>query len=592
MVKIRIDSDSVDSIDLLPVIKTVKDYSWEKFRGDFKASINVAVLDFPQGIAYALIAGIPFYYGIFAAVIASLVALFFGKSPFIKIGPTNATAVMLLSCFIAADISTPEARLASLSVIVLLIGIFLILSAVFNFTNLLGFVSRTVITGYVTAAALLILANQTTNAFGFHLSQDQQSYSFFGNIYYAYVNLGDSQVQSIVIFFITLVIVWVAKSKLKKFPAEILGIALASLIAFTCTKFFDIQFDCLGALVTSEWTLTLPNFYSIDLRTAAGSALAIAILCGLEGASIGKTMASRNAQRLNVNQEIFTLGMANVGCALFSGMPVSGSLTRSALNVTSGAKTAMANLFMVIWLLLGILFLGNALQYVPKAALAGVIFYLGISLINKNNIRIALNSTKSDAFVFIITCASALLFPLSDAIFIGVALSIMLFLRKASAPEVVEYSFKDDGNLSPIDSPSDRQDPKVSIVHVEGNLFFGASDFFQTQTRLIAADKNLKVLILKLRNAHNIDATSLIDIKDLAKSMQVNQGHLILCEVKDNVMRLLKKSKVLTAIGEENVFLDDTYNPTLSAAAALRRAKTLLGGATPDISIYAKPTQN
>jgi len=592
MAKIRIDSDSVDGIDLLPIIKTVKNYSKEKFKGDFKASMNVAVLDFPQGIAYALIAGIPFYYGIFAAVIASLVGLIFGKSPFIKIGPTNATAVMLLSCFIAADISTPEARLACLSVIALFIGIFLILSALLNFTNLLGFVSRTVITGYVTAAALLILANQTSNAFGFHLSADQQSYSFFGNLYYAYLNLGDSQIQSIIIFLITLTVVWVAKTKFKKFPAEILGIVLASVIAFACTKFFNIQFDCLGSLATNEWTLTLPNFYSIDLRTAAGAALAIAILCGLEGTSIGKTMASRNAQRLNVNQEIFTLGMANIGCALFSGMPVSGSLTRSALNVTSGAKTAMANLFMVFWLLLGIYFLGNALQFVPKAALAGVIFYLGISLINKNNIRIALNSTKSDASVFLITCASALVFPLSDAIFIGVALSIMLFLRKASAPEVVEYSFKDDGNLYPIDSPNERQDPKVSIVHVEGNLFFGASDFFQTQTRLISADKNLKVLILKLRNAHYIDATSLIDIKELAKSMELNQGKLILCEVKDNVLRLLKKSKVLNSLGEENVFLDEPYNPTLSAASALRRAKSLLGGATPDISIYAKPAQN
>ena len=165
-------------------------------------------------------------------------------------------------------------------------------------------------------------------------------------------------------------------------------------------------------------------------------------------------------------------------------------------------------------------------------------------------------------------------------------MSLILFLKKASTPEVVEYSIRDDGELRKVGDKTERSAPELSIVHVEGNMFFGASDVLQNQLRRISAEPNLKVLILKLRNAINFDATSVMDIDELARRMKSGGRTLMLCEVRPDVMRVLKGSGVYAAIGGENVFENDDDNPTLSAARAIKFARTKFEN-TPIVDIYA-----
>jgi SulP family sulfate permease len=352
-----------------------------------------------------------------------------------------------------------------------------------------------------------------------------------------------------------------------------------------CVEFFGINIDRLSTVSVDSWNFTAPDFSIFGIKESASCALAITLLATIEAFSIGKSLASQRADRLDTNQEMFALGMANVGCAFGSSTLASGSLTRSTLAINSNAQTSLFNLFTAIFTIIAVLLFGGAVEYVPKSTLALIVVYTSVTLIKPAIIKIALKSTWSDAIVFTATFLTGVCSTLDNAIFVGVAVSILCFLRKASEPEVIEYAIGDDGELEKIGSKTARSEAEVSIVHVEGNMFFGASDVIQNQIRRIAAEPNMKVLILKLRNAINFDATSVLDIEELNRRLKKSNRTLMMCEVREPIMKVLKKSGLYNQIGADNIFENDEDNPTLSAARAIKSAQKYItkGG----VSIYA-----
>ncbi|MGY8696585.1 MAG: SulP family inorganic anion transporter, partial [Verrucomicrobiia bacterium] len=296
----------------------------------------------------------------------------------------------------------------------------------------------------------------------------------------------------------------------------------------------------------------------------------------------------REGARLDSNQEMLSSGMANIACGLFSGMIASGSLTRSQLNTNSGARTPLSNLYAGIIVLLGAILLGPLIGYIPSASLAVVVVTIGISLINKHQLRMVTQTTRSDSITFYVTFLTGLVFALDFAIYIGAVCSIALFIKKVANPEIVEYAFDDEGKLGKRDESEDRDNLEVSIVHVEGELFFGAAELFRDQMRRVSDAPNLKVVIMKLRNAHNIDATSCMALEELIRYMNERERILLVSEVRPDTMRILKKSGLVDVINSNNLFTDEESNPTLSTAKALKRAKVILGDREAKVSIYAK----
>ena len=173
------------------------------------------------------------------------------------------------------------------------------------------------------------------------------------------------------------------------------------------------------------------------------------------------------------------------------------------------------------------------------------------------------------------------------AIFVGVITSILLFLRKVAEPEMVEYGYNDDGELAELSTKSRRPEPEVSIVHVEGELFFAAADLFYEQMRRVGEDPNLRVLILKLLNAHHLDATSVMALEELLDYLKEKNCHVLLCEVRRDVLRILKNSGVLSRVNRRNIFPHTISNPTLSTAKAIKRAKFLTTGERTKVTIFA-----
>ncbi|MEO0509123.1 MAG: SulP family inorganic anion transporter [Verrucomicrobiota bacterium] len=574
-----------NTLDFFPLRHTLAGYNAGKVPGDLRAGLNVALLAFPQGMAYALIAGLPIQYGIYGSAIAAMVAPIFARTRFITLGPTNATSVMLLSVFISLGIVGTE-MLRMVPLLILLVGIFILLGAYLKVANFIQYISRSVIIGYITAAALLIITNQIPKSLG--LKMEGKGATFFESVSYMLPALDTIHWATLFVSVVTAALYIILNKKFRALPnVAICLVAISLFTELTLGKDSGIVF--LSGIDAGNWSFQAPEISFEKVKLLASPALAIALLCILEGISIGKSLAAKTGSRLDANQAMFSIGMANVGCAFFSGMPASGSLTRSTLSTSSGGQTVLASYISGVVVFIGAFLLGSYTAYIPQCTLAVLVIAIGISLVNKHAIRVVMRTTKSDAAVFLMTFSSGMILPLDTAIYVGVGTSIMLFLKKVARPEMVEYAFNKEGQLAQTSETVRRSTPEVSIVHVEGELFFGAAELFRDQIRRICEDPNLKIVVLKMRNAYNMDATGVMALEELVRYMNEMGRYLILSEAKDDLIRVLKNSGLYSYIEERNIFTDDTSNPTLSTARALKRAKEHLGDTEANVSIYVDP---
>lgn len=584
----------LNGVDLLPVRQAILKYNIEKLKGDVRAGCNVALLTFPQAVAYAIIAGLPIDCGVYGATIATIAAAFFSGSHFVNFGPTNATAVLLMSSFATLSIP-PEKMTLYLPILLVLTGIFLILGAFLNIANLVQYISRSVIFGYVTAIVVLMVAHQIHNLFGFPLDLTPNTPVTFFDVCLSTIK-GLPSLHWDALFFscLTLVLYLILKRYLPHWPFVAVTIILVSVISYLCNQFLPLSLQFLSPVDAGQWKFSWHGFNFEHLSLMADTALALSFLCLLDGTTISKSMAARLGQKPNVNQVVYGLGVANIFCGILSGMPASGSLVRSAVNYNSGAKSPVAGIFSGLLCLCGIIFLGPFFQYIPQAGLAMLIVLLALSLFNKHAIRIIVTATRSDALVFTMTFLAGLLFPLNSAIYMGIFLSIALFLRKAAVPEFHEYTFNDSEVLSEVTGQEQnlQEHPEISIVHIEGNLFFAASDLFRDQIRQVCERPALQVIILKMRNALHIDATCIMALEELVRYMQMKHRVLILSEAKAGALKSLKNSGLIHLIGIENIFADNRKNPNLSTAKALKRAKSIIGQPRLQIRILTKDIRN
>lgn len=589
-------------------------YNLRKFRHDAWAAANVTTLALAQGLAFAAIAGLPVVFGIISTAVAAVVAPLFAGSRHTILGPTNATAFMLFSFFSVNPAMT--ARLGELiPLLVLMVGIFATVGALFRVADLLQYVSRSVLVGYISGAAVLIIANQLKPFLGVEdFVSDESSSTFVGLLFALARALPQTQAVALLIGAVTLLFYAALRRWRPKWPAFAVALVISSAVFGSLIRAGIGPFVEAETFVTfgfQDLMLKMPNLIRADvfadISALASVAFAIAFLASLENTLMAKTLASKTGDRPDVNQDMLSVGMANLATSFAGGMPASGSLTRSMLNHESGAQTRFASFFSGIYTMAFAALIAASvgwgvplIDFVPKAALAALVITLSLSLFNLRHIRICLRSTSGDAAVLIITFVATLLAPLHVAIFIGVAISIGLFLRKASRPFLIEYEFSEAGELREMGEKRQRPIPSISIVHVEGDLFFGAAELFRTQIQRTVSDPAIKVIILRLKNARHLDATSVMALEDLILFMRGRGLHLIVSGATREVYRVLKQSGILITLqegcdrsaGESNIFLTNARNPNLSTRAALKRAQQLLGTDKAEIRIFYDPNKH
>ncbi|MEN9814361.1 MAG: hypothetical protein RLZZ412_343 [Verrucomicrobiota bacterium] len=561
------------------------------FRADTVAGLNVALLAFPMSMAFAMKAGLPIWCGLVGCGVAAAVAPLFSGSANLSAGPTNASAALLLGSFATLGAITPELRASALPTLVLMTGVFLLLASWLRLSGFADFVPRTVISAYIAAAALRVIALQLPTALGMpgeHAGDSLPEVLWHAaRMGRALINpeLGLALITSVA-YFLLRPKYGAGKAILGAVMVATFGAILAQNVAHAQGSRADLV-GYVGQAAQAGAALHLPDFSARTLSTLFSPALALAVLVVIEGTANARASALKTGRPSDLHQEVYSLGMANLVCAFTGGMAASGSISRSALNVASGARTALASLLCGLFIL-GALFLARpVVAIVPLSTLAILVILAEIELANLSAVKLILKSGAQDRTVFLATFATALLAPLDVAIFLGTAVAVAFYLRQTSTPEVVEYDFSETGELR--ERPKGQASTGISILHVEGSLHFGATQAFHEHLRRASADPNLKVLVLKFREALHLDANGVLLLRDLAETLKSDGRHLILCEAKADTMRIIVNAGLDQAVGAENVFPFDEAQPNLALAKAVRRARDLAGGGNAVLRIVTAP---
>ncbi len=584
-------------IDPFPLRHYFKGYTGATAKSDLRAAIDVALVGIPQSMAFAAMAGLDTIYGIMAGAVGTLVAPFFSRCSIAVSGPSNATAFMLASFFLAASPSIQAAPHIFVPLIVGMSGLLCILCALVKATDMLQYVSRSVLVGYITGAATLIIASQLRYVMG--LNDVESGSSFFSMAIAILSHLDQVRWQPMVLGGITFALYLVFKKHLKALPNFAVILVLMSLLnALLSHPWFGASFSHVRMLrdfTMSDIALELPRLdmlpeYANELLPVI---IGIAFLSTLEQTVMSKTLAAKTGEPLNLNQDTFSVGMANLACSFSNCLPSSASLTRSILNYNAGAKTRFAAIYCGA-IGFGIIFLLAVvplISKIPHAVLAALVLANAVALFDRKQLRICFVSTPGDAVVLIATFLAALMLPLHIAIFLGVVISVSLFLRKAAKPELSEYTIDGEGTLLQLSDTADRL-PQIPIVHVEGDIFFGASDLFRKQVARVVEEPSLAIIVLRMRNARNLDATSVFALEELITFAREQGRHFLISGASREVYRILRKSGVLRLLqenckkGQSNIFLMEPQNPNMSTRRALKRAQELIGTGDVDVSIF------
>lgn len=530
-------------------------YSREQFRRDMAAGLTVAFVALPQSMAYALIAGVKPEYGLYAFIVGAIVGGLAGSSRHLQTGPTNATSIVVASTLAAYAAS--ENFMGLVFLLGFLAGVFQLGAGLLKLGNLTQFISRSVLTGFIAAAGLLIVVNQLPNLLG--LPRGNSS-TIVDGLIHLFVNWESYHTLTLIIGLGTMLLALLIRQISPKTAAGVPllpAFLIAILAAAGAAALFQLDqkgVKIIGDIAVSLPPPSLPWFEWKFLAELAPGAMAIALIGFAESTSASKTVAAVTGDVLDADREFTGQGLAKIAAAFLSGIPVSGSLTRTVLNYRAGAATKLANAIAGLALALMVLFLGPATAYIPLAALAGIVVLIAASMVDVEYIKLALRSTRRDPLALGATFVAALFFPLDTAIYIGVGISLALFLRRVRVPHLAEMDYEPAAGFREL--PADRPPsiPELAIVQVSGEIFFGGVDLLEEEIKKITRRPGLKVLILRLKRAFSLDASSIVALTNIHNDL-VRQGKLLLISgVTGETEKLFRRCGFEALVGREHIF--------------------------------------
>jgi len=554
----------------LPFRDTLTGYNPGAFKADLTAALTVAVVALPQCMAYAVIAGVHPKYGLWAATIPVIVASLWGASRFLIAGPTNAIAMLLFSSLAEVTVdgtlisALPEERkMAFIFGVAVLAGLMQIVMGLARLGELVHFISHSVVVGFTAGAGVLIAAGQLKNLFGLSIPPVPDFPSILWNTVKA---LPQTNIWSLAVGLATMAAALALVRLSPRIPAAFLSIVLAAAVSWLL-GLSEHGVRLVGEVPRSLPPLSTPPAPDAEaMRALFMPALAIALLGIVEALSIAKTLASAKGEQIDGNQEFLGQGLANVAAGLFSGIPGSGSFTRSAVNFMAGARTRMAGVLTGLLTLTVVMLLAPLARHIPIAALAGILLIIAWNMIDKHGIALSLRATRADRAVLLATFAATLLLDLEKAVFVGVLLSIALFLRKVSHPQVIRLDNCDSPELASL--PTGPCCRNIAVYQIEGALFFGAVD--ELESRLYEyEDFGHHVVILHLKHVHHLDATGVHAFTIFLKRCRKKGVVLILAGARPGVRKVLADSGLAAALGPERLVA------TLAEAIELTYAKHL-----------------
>jgi len=541
-----------NSIDWFPPRHWIGDISVKSVGSDLLAGLTGTVIVLPQGVAFAIIAGMPPIYGLYSAMIIPIVAALFGSSRHLVTGPATPISLVIFSTVSQyAEPSTLE--FVSIAITVTLgAGIIQLLLGLAQLGAMVNFVSRSVIIGFTAGAALLIITSQLQHLFGIEIPR---GISFLDSWIWLFQKFKSISHISVGIGLFTLILALLFKRIHKLLPYLLLAMIISSLIIY---YFFsdDTSIKLVGKLPQGLPTFSIPEISFVQIKMLAPNAFAIALLGLIEAVSIGRSIAVKSGQRINPNQEFIGQGLGNIAGSLFSGFAGSGSFTRSGINYSSGAVTPMAAVFTSILLMLSISYVAPLAAFLPVAVMAGVIMLVAYNLIEFSHIRKLLLTSRRESAVMIITFLATLFLQLEYAIYLGVFFSLVLYLRQTSKPRFVQISPDPNGPrhmFLNIEKYNLETCPQLMIHRIEGSLFFGAVEHATDEMDRLF-DRPEKHLLIVANNINLIDNSGSDFLVKQVKKWNEGGKQIYFCGLKLRSREFLRNGGYVKEIGEDRFF--------------------------------------
>ncbi len=539
---------------IFPFLVWLPNANKDTLKADLFAGLTGAIIVLPQGVAFALIAGMPPIYGLYTAMITPIIAALFGSSWHLISGPTTAISIVVFSTVSQyAEAGTNEFVQIAL-IVTFLAGVFQLAMGLAQMGTLVNFVSHTVVIGFTAGAALLIASSQLKHVFAIDIPKGS---SFFDTWVMIFKGIPDTNPYVFVVAISTLVIAIVMRSLWPKAPGLLVAMFIGSVISIL------IGPEAHGIKLVGKMPAHLPPFQipniNIDtLKTFAPNAFAIALLGLIEAVAIGRAIGTKTKQQIDSNQEFIGQGLSNIVGSFFSSYAGSGSFTRSGVNHQAGARTPLAAIFAAILLMVAILFVAPLTAYLPIPAMGGVILLVAYNLIDFHQIKGILKASKAEVTVLIITFLSTLFLELEFAIYFGVLFSLFFYLHRTSNPRIVTMvpdPEAENRSFRSVEKCSGAECPQLKIIRIDGSLFFGAVNNIAGQLREITESGAQNVLMVG-GGVNLIDYSGAELLLHESERLRANGGNLYFCRMKKRTRDFLKKSGFWEQLGEENIFKD------------------------------------
>lgn len=551
----------------LPALASLQNYSKMDFRADFFAGITVATVAVPQAMAYASIFGVPVQYGLYTAIVMTFVGALFDSSKQLINGPTNAISIALLS---ALAFVPEQQRISAAILLAFLVGCIQIIITLFRLGDLSRFISHSVIVGFTAGASVLLVLDQTKNALGLN-SLGGHSDHFLQRFYLTLTQGGSVHLITLGLFVFTIVSVLllrVIKNKFKIFLPEFLIAVFLSALIVWIFKLENSGVRIVGNIPRSLPGFAIPEFDLTTARNLFGSAIALALLGLLEAIAMAKSLAAKSGEKLDVNQQCLSEGVANLTGSFFGCFVGSGSLTRSAINQEAGGRTQWSGIVSAIAVALTVVFFAPYARYIPRATLSGILILTAVRMINWKELKYYLKATRFDYWVVILTALTAVFISIEFCILIGTLASFVFYVPKAAKIHNAELIMTPD-NLIREKSEGEVSCSRIRLFNIEGELFFGVGTELEDILKGIenSISSKTRIILLRLKHARNPDSVCLHLLDEFVGKMHSRNIKVVFCGIKQNLVEIFRNAGLAQKIGSEQIFVESSklWSSTLEA---------------------------
>ena len=552
---------------VFPKPNWMRGYGGTAVQRDAVAGLTVGVMLIPQGMAYAVIAGLPPIYGLYAALVPTLAYPIFGTSRQLAMGPT-ALDMLIVAAGVGAIVQPgTDAYVGTAILLALMVGLIQIAMGAAQLGFVANLLSRPVITGLTTAAALIIGFSQLGNLLGIELARSQYVHVL---LYEAVTQLGEVHLLSLGIGTAAVVLL-VAIPRWKPLLPESLIVVIAA-TALSYTLGFDTEgVEVVGAIPTGLPAIDLPSLSPQDWRALFPAALTLALVQFMKNVSLGRVFAKRHRYTIDANRELIAMGTSNLLGSFVSSIPASGSFSRSAVNDQAGARSPLANVFSAVIIALTLLFLTELFYFLPMPVLAAIIMVAGFGLIDVTEVRRLFEARRRDGYIALFTAACTLLIGIQEGILLGIGASVVMILYRISRPNVAELGhvhgtrlFRD---LERFEQAQRIRD--VMVLRVDAAFSFANAEYFKDfiLEKSEKEGRRVRVVVVDGTSINDLDTTAVEALMATIETLEKQDIELHLTGLIGPVREVVRRSGLHEIIGEDHFHME----PHEAVVEVLRR---------------------